>query len=530
MLVAENCFCETLEAPVRQIRARVELLEGSTLLDTFKYTDRLISFDIERVGEGKFFGFGICQKLNVKLMDIDRSINITTANTLDIAYGSGCDYIYPHPLFKVSEVRRDENTNELSITAYDYLYPAAGLTTAQIELSEYNIKTYAAAVALQLGLNCVFTGFKDEAALYINYPNGANLEGTETLRETLNAIAEATQSIYYINRDLELVFKRLDMSADPVLTIGKEQYFTLDSKTNRRLGQIVHTTELGDNISVSTAAAGTTQFIRDNPFYNMRDDVDILLKAALSIIGGLTINQFNCEWRGNYLLEIGDKIALQTKDNETVISYLLNDVIRYDGSYAQNSEWSYTGDDTETDANPVSLGDALKQTYAKVDKVNRDIALLASETDANRSNIAALQMNTESIVATVNRVETSTNASIDGINENIATLTNKVNTSMTAEAVKISIQEELANGVDKVYTSTGFAFDADGLRISKSGSEMETTLDEDGLTVYRDDTEVLTADNTGVNGINMTVRQYLIVGGSRFEAYGAGRTGCFWIG
>ena len=58
---------------------------------------------------------------------------------------------------------------------------------------------------------------------------------------------------------------------------------------------------------------------------------------------------------------------------------------------------------------------------------------------------------------------------------------------------------------------------------------METLLDEDGLSVFRDNTEVLTADNTGVNGINMTVRQYLIVGGSRFEAYGAGRTGCFWV-
>ena len=99
---------------------------------------------------------------------------------------------------------------------------------------------------------------------------------------------------------------------------------------------------------------------------------------------------------------------------------------------------------------------------------------------------------------------------------------------MTSDAVKLSIREELANGVDKVYTSTGFSFDADGLRVSKTGSEMDTLLDEDGLTVYRNNTEVLTADNTGVNGINMTVRQYLIIGGSRFEAYG-NRTGCFWI-
>ena len=139
-------------------------------------------------------------------------------------------------------------------------------------------------------------------------------------------------------------------------------------------------------------------------------------------------------------------------------------------------------------------------------------------------------MDTGSITATVNRLEETTTAALTGVNDELATLNSRVEAAMTAEGVKLSIQEELANGVDKVYTSTGFSFDANGLRVSKSGSEMASLLDEDGLSVFRDNTEVLTADNTGVNGINMTVRQYLIVGGSRFEAYGSGRTGCFWIG
>ena len=101
---------------------------------------------------------------------------------------------------------------------------------------------------------------------------------------------------------------------------------------------------------------------------------------------------------------------------------------------------------------------------------------------------------------------------------------------MTSEDVSIAIRSELSNGVTSVTTETGFTFDKDGLRVSKSGSEMESLLDDDGLSVFRNDTEVLTADNTGVNCINVTARQYLIIGGSRFESYGSGRTGCFWIG
>jgi hypothetical protein len=50
------------------------------------------------------------------------------------------------------------------------------------------------------------------------------------------------------------------------------------------------------------------------------------------------------------------------------------------------------------------------------------------------------------------------------------------------------------------------------------------------MTVYRDDTPVLTANNVGVDAANLHATTYLIVGTySRFEDYG-NRTGCFWIG
>lgn len=527
MIHAEQCFIDCINAPVRQVRARVELYNGSTLLNTFKHTDRLLSVTIERVGENKFFGFGICQKVNIKLEDSKAELDITTENTLDIAFGTGCDYIYPYPIFHVSEVHRDETTNELSITAYDALYSANHHTVSEMNLpGGYAVLTMATACATLLGLpiNIQADGFD----LY--FDDGANFEGTESIREALNAIAEATQTIYFINNEYKLTFLRLDKDGAAVYDITRERYFDLDSSTNRRLANITHTNELGDSVFVALDVSGTTQYIRNNPFYDMREDIDDLLGIALANVGGLTINQFECEWRGNYLLEIGDKISLTTKEGNKAYSYLLNDVLTYDGTLSAHTQWQYDDNEAETDSNPATLGEALKYTYAKVDKVNKEIAIVASEAAENRSSIAALQLNTESIAASVSKVEENTLLSLDGITEELGTLTNKVEAAMTAEGVKLSIQEELANGVNKVYTETGFSFDSEGLRISKTGSEMESLLDEDGLSVYRDNTEVLTADNTGVNGINMTVRQYLIVGGSRFEAYGAGRTGCFWIG
>ena len=102
---------------------------------------------------------------------------------------------------------------------------------------------------------------------------------------------------------------------------------------------------------------------------------------------------------------------------------------------------------------------------------------------------------------------------------------------MTAEDVTVSIQTALENGVEAVTTTTGFTFNSEGLHISKTGSEITTTITEDGMTVLRDNKEVLVADNLGVKAEDLHATTFLIIGeNSRFEDYdGGNRTGCFWI-
>lgn len=100
----------------------------------------------------------------------------------------------------------------------------------------------------------------------------------------------------------------------------------------------------------------------------------------------------------------------------------------------------------------------------------------------------------------------------------------------TKDSIDITINERL-NNVDSVTTSTGYKFGKDGLIVSRTDSEMQTVINEDGMKVYREDNEVLTADNTGVKAENLHATTYLIIGtNSRFEDYDGNRTGCFWIG
>ena len=526
------------KSPVRQIAAKVELFSNSTKTAEFTSADRLKEFKIERIGDDtKFSGFGVCQKINIKLIDRYRELNITTADAFKVCFKGYSDYYSLTPFFYVTEVHRDENTNELSITAYDALYKASNHTAAELPLdilnseNTYTLYDYARQSAALIGIyNMLLTCYTDNALFVKEWTNNANLDGTETIREVLDAIAEATMSIYFVDFDNSLVFKRLASPMDADLEITKNDYFTLKSGDNRRLTTIAHITELGDNVSATTGESGTTQYLRNNIFLDLAEDVGAHLEALIASVGGLTINQFECSWRGNPLLEIGDKIALTTKDGNTVISYVLNDVITYNGGLEQETQWSYNNSDTETETNPGTLGEALKQTFARVDKANKEIELVAKETSNTNEAVSEILLTTDGITQSVSSLETKLEESVSGVREELETVSQRVDMAVTSEEVEIKIATEIANGVNKVETATGYVFNEEGLTVSKSDSEMETQITEDGMTVYKNDEAVLTANNAGVEALNLHATTYLIIGtNSRFEDYGE-RTGCFWIG
>lgn len=695
MIETTQTSLDALVSPSREIKAKIDLFDGTTKKATFTGSDKIKKFQIERAGEeGKFFGFGVAQKLELELLDKDRELNIVKGNTFDVYLTA--DTTYTKILScEVDSIKRDEKTNSLTISAHDTLYKAAGHQVKDLNLATpYTIKQFCEACGAKLGVSV-----KGIDTFTLSYPNGANFDGAETLREALDMVAEATQTIYFMDSTNALVFKKLDKAGPSLLSIDKNIYFEYKNNGPRVLKTICSTNELGDDVSESGTTGDATQFVRDNAFWELREDITDLVHNAVVAVGGLSISQFECKWRGNFYLEIGDKIQILGKDNSSAITYLLNDTLVYNGGLNQTSSWKYK-DSGETASNPTNLGEAIKQTYAKVDKQNKEITLLASEVrtqtetikktvkqvdveyylstststptggtwsteappweenkymwsrqkitytdgtfairnatciagakgsdgkpgsdgapgrgivsitteyyistsetelaggswsenqpvweegkyiwtrskivynnptsteyttevcDAAWKEINAIQGEQKTLITDVAELKVakdSITASVSQITENQSglnsaltdlqnaftdqnkindeqfdTLTQKVESSMTADQVHLAISTELSKGADKVTTSTGFTFNEAGLTISKSDSEISTNIDEDGMSIYKNNEEVLTADNTGVTQINATIKQYLIVGkNSRFEDYGSDRTGCFWIG
>ena len=407
----------------------------------------------------------------------------------------------------------------------------------------YTILGFATAASSLLGIPIKLDGLSSEE-FNVEYSNGANFDGTESVREALDDVAEATGTIYFINNNWELVFKTLDISGNPVFAIDKSKYFTLTAKTKNTLTGITSATELGDNVTIGTSN-DAHQYLRDNAFLENRDDISTLIENIFSKVNGLSMYQFDLKYRGNFLLECGDKISITTKDDEIINCYVLNDTITYNGGLIGTMKWSYNHAQGETASNPHNIGDAIKQTYARVDKQQKQITLLVSEQEKNTTDIAQLKLDKDSInasVSTIVNTQTELSGNIVDIQNSLSdqnesnakqfdTLTEKVEATMTSDEIQLAISTELEKGTDKVTTSTGFTFNDEGLTISKSDSEMSTNIDEDGMSIFKGSQEVLTANNAGVDAQNLHATTYLIIGtNSRFEDYGSDRTGCFWIG
>lgn len=465
------------------VKAKVDLYNGSTLVKTCTCGDVLSDFTVTRDGDNsKFFGFGICHKLDVNLIDLNRELlSVTVGNTAEIGLGDGTIWDAPYPTFYIQELQRDEKANTIKATAYDKLYEAGEYLFEDLGLTApYCFTDVAQAIATKLGLtlNIDTTIYSAFRVTCLEAPN-IDEASTRDLRSVLNWIAEATQSIYFVNYRNELVFKRFDIDGAPVAHITQNDYYELNTKTPKTLTAICSTTELGDNLEAYVDGEGVTQYIRSNPFLELREDLASILDAGIAALGGFTITQFDCDWVGNYLLEPCDKIALATEDGPDVYSYLLSDSVTYGGTLNEVTSWEFTEQTGDTFANPTNIGEKITQTFAKVDKVNKKIELLVSDVSETKENVASLTMTT-----------------------------NAINLLVTEHEEKIEAFEELETGniVDRMAQ---IEIDLDGIETTVSSNTTQIQAANTEIAGVKQtttsNTSRISAIETNVDGINLSV-------------------------
>ena len=517
----------------RRLKGKVELFNNSTST-LITSQDKLKSIQVSRYSNEKVFGFALCQKATIEIIDENHDIEVAEGQKVKISIGakvaSGVDYVGYCDFF-IDRYSRDEVSHLLKIEAFDRIEELSRLRTSLLNFSfPMTLKEIISMISGSINAEIIYDN---------NLPNlnitfekeQVNIEGTESVRSFIEAICELTGTICYINQSNQLVLKKI--AGDTVNeTINRDRIFDFSQSESNTITGLVSATELGNNLSVGSTD-GYQYIIRENPFLTNDQDLCIVcLNNLLTSINGFVFNPYELNWRGSPDLEAGDRVKIQKKDGTYLETLYLGEELTYNGGLISNANWAYIQE--EEPSNPSNLGDILKQTYARVDKVNKQIDIVVAGKDEIEDKIAKLQLTTDGISATVSSNKTETDERFNSVNDNLNALAKSVSATMTQDQINILIQQQLANNVDSVTTATGFTFNADGLTIEKSGNEMKTQIDEDGMTIFKDNQEVLTVNNTGVDAYNLKATTYLIIGNeTRFEKFnhktrGTG-VGCFWL-
>lgn len=268
------------------------------------------------------------------------------------------------------------------------------------------------------------------------------------------------------------------------------------------------------------AGAVNTYIITGNPLMtaNSADSLIGIAQTLYEQLHEVCYRPCKISMPAGFWVDAGDIVSVKDRNGAAVTMYVMTrkqsgntDTLECTGSARRSSSSAVNGVGYQALSGKVLN---LKTTVDGLKAENKDMA----------GKMAGLSLDVEGIATEVSRQQSQ----METVTTRLTSLT------QTAEDVKLQIRQTAEEGSKKVVTETGFTLDAHGLSISKSGTQMENLLDETGMFVKRSGEVILRADQEGVEAVDVSVRNYLMIGDhARLEDYSSGedpnRTACFWI-
>lgn len=260
-----------------------------------------------------------------------------------------------------------------------------------------------------------------------------------------------------------------------------------------------------------------TYIIENNPMLAAQNGQTLLSVAQTlyEMLNPVTYTPCSVTIPATPAIKVGDILRITDRNGSVLTAYVMEktsdgrqDTLRCSGSPTRDSSYAVNN----LEFHPHS---------GKILNLRADVDGLKAENRDTTGRVAQLELDLEGIRSRVEQQENSARTTAQWVSS----------LTQTAQNLSFRLESIQDNGVDKVKTSRGYTFDDTGLHISRNDSDMENLLDHSGMCVRRGGQVLLQADNRGVEAVDVTVRNYLIIGeNSRLEDYEQNRTACFYRG
>lgn len=420
-------------------------------------------------------------------------------------------------IFVVEKITRPSK-NRCQITAYDRVSRLDRDLSQWLESLNgwpYTLKTFAQMVCSACNLNLVDTSFPNESLQVQKFT-----AGKVTGRKLIQWVAQACGRFCRATPDGQLEFAWYT-AKDIAITPGGQRFYYKDS-LKREDYQVAPIDKVLIKLTQTDVGAsygdGSNAYVITGNYLlaNVAHETLVTVAEHLhEILKTVTYTPCRLVMPADLAVEAGDIVQVTDYNGKTFSAYIM--------AKTQN------GQRQTLESTGSAMRDNVVQTnnsqyedlQGSILELQADAEGLRVENRGQNEKLSKLELSVEGIKTKVTAQETD-----------LEQVTNRVSMAeQTAEGISLRVRSIVENGTDRVITSAGYTFDETGLTVRKSGKQIKTRITEDGMTVYKNDNAVLTANSEGVNAVDLHASTYLMVGGrSRFENYGTDRTGCFWIG
>ncbi len=511
--------------------------------ESFELTESLCSSEELRFGSCeagvvKFKMANIVESLKDKWLTISETLNRNT----DAPFQIGKYKVY-------SDVPSGDRKYR-NITAYDAMYDIINTDVAEwyesltfpMTLKEFRDSFFAWFGIEQEDVSLLQDDMIVEKTIEANVISG---------KEVITAICELNGTFGHINRQGKFTYISLEKNMDtypsyelypsnllfPVAAsegeidsiekIPKSRYISCEYEDfETEFVSKLQIRQEKDDIGV-IAGDGSNTYIVENNFLVYGKGTDELSEIASRLLDKIKVVQYRpykAALKGNLCLEVGDTVIFHTRHKE-VRSYVLERTLK--GIQSLRDTFQAKGV-LEYSEKVNSIQRDVKNLKGKTNVLERTIEETRSLiTDEENGLQTQITQNAESISSSVKEIREK----MDGLQHTMSTKISELSDSVKIEIEQTTkIKDELQE-VTESTKKTQYEFSTEDFVVSKSGSEMETHISDDGMRVLKNSQNVLVANNQGVEATNLQAKTYLIVGkNSRFEDFGSNRTGCFWIG
>lgn len=250
----------------------------------------------------------------------------------------------------------------------------------------------------------------------------------------------------------------------------------------------------------------------------MAEALEPVAENLYTQLQGFSYTPCSISMPANPWLKAGDILTVTDPNGNTFTTCIMTKV-----QAGQKDTLTCTGSPRRDSSSAVNELD-YKALSGKVLELQLGIEGIKAENRDTAGNLSALELELDGVSTQVVRQD----AQMEELRQSMTSMV------QDADSLTLRVQSIVDNGTEKITTAMGYTFDDDGLRISREGNELSTAIDHTGMEVSRSGETVLQATAQGVKAIDITVENYLVVGGhARLEGYSDGtdtaRTACFFV-